>query len=224
MNLKKSNFIHIFAAIFLFISLLCMTTPNANAEQNNTSSSASAVPDVENIVGNTATGYINEQNAALHDELRQMLQDETNKAQLQEYINATRPVVDKYQGYFNTALDYSLAAERHIPVIGHLIGSLIITTTNYFYEKELTELAQSDVAQKFAQLRNANLDLDVNLFQKAITYYIDNKQIDLKLIEALQHEANEKLENARFIQDIVTTSGIEFQIKDIGTVIPKLSK
>lgn len=199
----------------LLLALLSLTAQAAQASPQDITNAADAV-------SNTAENFINPQNAALRDELLNMLQDDANKQQLQEYIAATRPVIDKYQSYFDTAVRASMWCEDNVPVIGQLLGAVIISTVNHFYEQELQELAQSDVSQKFAQLRNANLDMDVAIFQKAIDYYVENKKLDLQFAQNLQQDLNEKLETARLLKNVIDSSGVQFEIKDIGTLIPKL--
>ncbi len=203
--------IALFSALLAFFSLI----PQAQA-------SPADITDAANTVQNTAAQFINPQNAALRDELMNLLQNDANKQELAQYIEATRPVIDKYQGYFDHAVNASMWCENNIPVIGQLLGAVIISAVNHFYEQELQELAQSDIAKKFAQLRAANLDKDVDIFQKAIDYYAENKKIDLQFAQNFQQDLNEKLEAARLLKSVIDGAGIQFDIKDIGTLIPKL--
>lgn len=43
---------------------------------------------------------------------------------------------------------------RNIPIIGHLIGNVAISVTNYFYQQELQELATTEVAQNLLSFVN----------------------------------------------------------------------
>ena len=45
-------------------------------------------------------------------------------------------------------------AEENIPIIGHLIGNVAISVTNYFYQQELQELATTEVAQNLLSFVN----------------------------------------------------------------------
>ena len=203
--------IALFCTLLAFFSLM----PHAQASPGDITNAADTVQ-------NTAAQFINPQNAALRDELMNLLQNDANKQELAQYIEATRPVIDKYQGYFDHAVSASMWCENNIPVIGQLLGAVIISAVNHFYEQELQELAQSDIAKKFAQLRAANLDKDVVIFQKAIDYYAENKKIDLQFAQNFQQDLNEKLEAARLLKNVIDGAGIQFDIKDIGTLIPKL--
>lgn len=61
---------------------------------------------------------------------------------------------------------------RNIPIIGHLIGNVAISVTNYFYQQELQELATTEVAQKFAELRQSGINIEIDIFQRALSNYV----------------------------------------------------
>lgn len=166
--------------------------------------------------------FINPDNAALKNELMEMLKDDTNKQQLQNYINETRPVIEKYKGRFESAFNASLWTEENIPVMGHLLSNVIMSITNYFYQNELEEMATTDVAKKFAQLRSSSIHTDLNIFQQAITQYVINKGVNFSLMVNLQELINEKSESVDFLRSVIDGAGLKFEPIDTGTVIPKL--
>ena len=114
-------------------------------------------------------------------------------------------------------------AEENIPIIGHLIGNVAISVTNYFYQQELQELATTEVAQKFAELRQSGINIEIDIFQRALSNYVLNDGIDLSLIMNLQGIINERLEVHNFLKSIIESSDLEYNIIDDGNIIPKLN-
>ena len=184
---------------------------------------AKAVPtDTSNLAISTITGFLNPENAAIRDDLLELLKDSQHRQQLINYIEATRPVIEKYKGYFDTASNVAIWSEENIPIIGHLIGNVAISVTNYFYQQELQELATTEVAQKFAELRQSGINIEIDIFQRALSNYVLNDGIDLSLIMNLQEIINERLEVHNFLKSIIESSDLEYNIIDDGNIIPKL--
>ena len=198
--------------LVLLICCLCLVPTPAKA----------APTDTSNLAISTITGFLNPENAAIRDDLLELLKDSQHRQELIDYIEATRPVIEKYKGYFDTASNVSIWSEENIPIIGHLIGNVAISVTNYFYQQELQELATTEVAQKFAELRQSGINIEIDIFQRALSNYVLNDGIDLSLIMNLQEIINERLEVHNFLKSIIESSDLEYNIIDDGNIIPKL--
>ncbi len=197
--------------LVLLICCLCLVPTPAKAAPTDTSNLAS-----------TITGFLNPENAAIRDDLLELLKDSQHRQELIDYIEATRPVIEKYKGYFDIASNVAIWSEENIPIIGHLIGNVAISVTNYFYQQELQELATTEVAQKFAELRQSGINIEIDIFQRALSNYVLNDGIDLSLIMNLQEIINERLEVHNFLKSIIESSDLEYNIIDDGNIIPKL--
>ncbi|MFR4649890.1 MAG: transposase [Megamonas funiformis] len=198
--------------LVLLICCLCLVPTPAKA----------APTDTSNLAISTITGFLNPENAAIRDDLLELLKDSQHRQELIDYIEATRPVIEKYKGYFDTASNVAIWSEENIPIIGHLIGNVAISVTNYFYQQELQELATTEVAQKFAELRQSGINIEIDIFQRALSNYVLNDGIDLSLIMNLQEIINERLEVHNFLRSIIESSDLEYNIIDDGNIIPKL--
>ena len=198
--------------LVLLICCLCLVPTPAKA----------APTDTSNLAISTITGFLNPENAAIRDDLPELLKDSQHRQELIDYIEATRPVIEKYKGYFDTASNVAIWSEENIPIIGHLIGNVAISVTNYFYQQELQELATTEVAQKFAELRQSGINIEIDIFQRALSNYVLNDGIDLSLIMNLQEIINERLEVHNFLKSIIESSDLEYNIIDDGNIIPKL--
>ena len=198
--------------LVLLICCLCLVPTPAKA----------APTDTSNLAISTITGFLNPENAAIRDDLLELLKDSQHRQELIDYIEATRPVIEKYKGYFDTASNVAIWSEESIPIIGHLIGNVAISVTNYFYQQELQELATTEVAQKFAELRQSGINIEIDIFQRALSNYVLNDGIDLSLIMNLQEIINERLEVHNFLRSIIESSDLEYNIIDDGNIIPKL--
>lgn len=198
--------------LVLLICCLCLVPTPAKA----------APTDTSNLAISTITGFLNPENAAIRDDLLELLKDSQHRQELIDYIEATRPVIEKYKGYFDTASNVAIWSEENIPIIGHLIGNVAISVTNYFYQQELQELATTEVAQKFAELRQLGINIEIDIFQRALSNYVLNDGIDLSLIMNLQEIINERLEVHNFLKSIIESSDLEYNIIDDGNIIPKL--
>ena len=198
--------------LVLLICCLCLVPTPAKA----------APTDTSNLAISTITGFLNPENAAIRDDLLELLKDSQHRQELIDYIEATRPVIEKYKGYFDTASNVAIWSEENIPIIGHLIGNVAISVTNYFYQQELQELATTEVAQKFAELRQSGINIEIDIFQRALSNYVLNDGIDLSLIMKLQEILNERLEVHNFLKSIIESSDLEYNIIDDGNIIPKL--
>lgn len=198
--------------LVLLICCLCLVPTPAKA----------APTDTSNLAISTITGFLNPENAAIRDDLLELLKDSQHRQELIDYIEATRPVIEKYKGYFDTASNVAIWSEENIPIIGHLIGNVAISVTNYFYQQELQELATTEVAQKFAELRQSGINIEIDIFQRALSNYVLNDGIDLSLIMNLQEIINERLEVHNFLKSIIKSSDLEYNIIDDGNIIPKL--
>lgn len=198
--------------LVLLICCLCLVPTPAKA----------APTDTSNLAISTITGFLNPENAAVRDDLLELLKDSQHRQELIDYIEATRPVIEKYKGYFDTASNVAIWSEENIPIIGHLIGNVAISVTNYFYQQELQELATTEVAQKFAELRQSGINIEIDIFQRALSNYVLNDGIDLSLIMNLQEIINERLEVHNFLKSIIESSDLEYNIIDDGNIIPKL--
>lgn len=198
--------------LVLLICCLCLVPTPAKA----------APTDTSNLAISTITGFLNPENAAIRDDLLELLKDSQHRQELIDYIEATRPVIEKYKGYFDTASNVAIWSEENIPIIGHLIGNVAISVTNYFYQQELQELATTEVAQKFAELRQSGINIEIDIFQRALSNYVLNDGIDLSLIMSLQEIINERLEVHNFLKSIIESSDLEYNIIDDGNIIPKL--
>lgn len=198
--------------LVLLICCLCLVPTPAKA----------APTDTSNLAISTITGFLNPENAAIRDDLLELLKDSQHRQELIDYIEATRPVIEKYKGYFDTASNVAIWSEENIPIIGHLIGNVAISVTNYFYQQELQELATTEVAQKFAELRQSGINIGIDIFQRALSNYVLNDGIDLSLIMNLQEIINERLEVHNFLKSIIESSDLEYNIIDDGNIIPKL--
>lgn len=198
--------------LVLLICCLCLVPTPTKA----------APTDTSNLAISTITGFLNPENAAIRDDLLELLKDSQHRQELIDYIEATRPVIEKYKGYFDTASNVAIWSEENIPIIGHLIGNVAISVTNYFYQQELQELATTEVAQKFAELRQSGINIEIDIFQRALSNYVLNDGIDLSLIMNLQEIINERLEVHNFLKSIIESSDLEYNIIDDGNIIPKL--
>lgn len=198
--------------LVLLICCLCLVPTPAKA----------APTDTSNLAISTITGFLNPENAAIRDDLLELLKDSQHRQELIDYIEATRPVIEKYKGYFDTASNVAIWSEENIPIIGHLIGNVAISVTNYFYQQELQELATTEVAQKFAELRQSGINIEIDIFQRALSNYVLIDGIDLSLIMNLQEIINERLEVHNFLKSIIESSDLEYNIIDDGNIIPKL--
>ena len=198
--------------LVLLICCLCLVPTPAKA----------APTDTSNLAISTITGFLNPENAAIRDDLLELLKDSQHRQELIDYIEATRPVIEKYKGFFDTASNVAIWSEENIPIIGHLIGNVAISVTNYFYQQELQELATTEVAQKFAELRQSGINIEIDIFQRALSNYVLNNGIDLSLIMNLQEIINERLEVHNFLRSIIESSDLEYNIIDDGNIIPKL--
>ncbi len=198
--------------LVLLICCLCLVPTPAKA----------APTDTSNLAISSITGFLNPENAAIRDDLLELLKDSQHRQELIDYIEATRPVIEKYKGYFDTASNVAIWSEENIPIIGHLIGNVAISVTNYFYQQELQELATTEVAQKFAELRQSGINIEIDIFQRALSNYVLNDGIDLSLIMNLQEIINERLEVHNFLKSIIESSDLEYNIIDDGNIIPKL--
>lgn len=198
--------------LVLLICCLCLVPTPAKA----------APTDTSNLAISTITGFLNPENAAIRDDLLELLKDSQHRQELIDYIEATRPVIEKYKGYFDTASNVAIWSEENIPIIGHLIGNVAISVTNYFYQQELQELATTEVAQKFAELRQSGINIEIDIFQRALSNYVLNDGIDLSLIMNLQEIINERLEVHNFLKSIIESSDLEYNIIDDGNIIPIL--
>lgn len=198
--------------LVLLICCLCLVPTPAKA----------APTDTSNLAISTITGFLNPENAAIRDDLLELLKDSQHRQELIDYIEATRPVIEKYKGYFDTASNVAIWSEENIPIIGHLIGNVAISVTNYLYQQELQELATTEVAQKFAELRQSGINIEIDIFQRALSNYVLNDGIDLSLIMNLQEIINERLEVHNFLKSIIESSDLEYNIIDDGNIIPKL--
>lgn len=198
--------------LVLLICCLCLVPTPAKA----------APTDTSNLAISTITGFLNPENAAIRDDLLELLKDSQHRQELIDYIEATRPVIEKYKGYFDTTSNVAIWSEENIPIIGHLIGNVAISVTNYFYQQELQELATTEVAQKFAELRQSGINIEIDIFQRALSNYVLNDGIDLSLIMNLQEIINERLEVHNFLKSIIESSDLEYNIIDDGNIIPKL--
>ena len=198
--------------LVLLICCLCLVPTPAKA----------APTDTSNLAISTITGFLNPENAAIRDDLLELLKDSQHRQELIDYIEATRPVIEKYKGYFDTASNVAIWSEENIPIIGHLIGNVAISVTNYFYQQELQELATTEVAQKFAELRQSGINIEIDIFQRALSNYVLNDGIDLSLIMNVQEIINERLEVHNFLKSIIESSDLEYNIIDDGNIIPKL--
>ena len=203
---------------FVIFSALIIAAP-VQAEKTSGDTDIFATPQV---VSDTATGYINPKTAEKYNEILQLLKDDKHKQELQQYLEASRPIVEKYQGYFDTATRAGIWAEENVPIIGHTISNLTISLVNHFYQNELKEAAQTEVAQKFADLRGVGIDIDVRVFQQALEQYVLNKGVNLQMVSDLQQILNEKAEVHKFVQDIIQQSGAEFNQIDEGDILKKM--
>lgn len=204
--LKKLSF------LVLLICCLCLVPTPTKA----------APTDTSNLAISTVTGFLNPENAAIRDDLLELLKDPGHRQELADYIESTRPVIEKYKGYFDTASNVAIWSEENIPIIGNLIGNVAISVTNHFYQQELQDLATTEVAQKFAKLRQSGINIEIDIFQRALSNYVLNDGIDLSLIMNLQQVLNERLEVHNFLKAIIETSNLDYNIIDDGNIIPKL--
>ncbi len=186
-----------------------------------TQAAAPTTPDL-GISEESASHVINSEKAALHSEIMQMLQNEQQKKELQDYLIATRPIIEQYQGYFDTASRFAIWSEENIPIIGHLLSNVTMSIVNHFYQNALQEVAQTEVAQKFAELRSYGINIDLNIFQQAIADYLLKQSVDLSLVLDLQQLLNQKSEAHDFMQSIIKSSGAEFMPIDEGNILPKM--
>ena len=186
-------------------------------------SSVEASPaDTGNLAISTATGLLKPDNAQLRDDLIELLKDSHHRQELADYLEATRPVITRYQGYFETASNVALWSEEHIPFIGHLIGTVAISVTNHFFQKELQDLATTEVAQKFAMIRASGINVEIDMFQRGLSNYILNNGFDFSLLMNLQNLINEKYELHDFIRTIIKSSTNDYKPVDDANIIPKL--
>ena len=95
--------------LVLLICCLCLVPTPAKA----------APTDTSNLAISTITGFLNPENAAIRDDLLELLKDSQHRQELIDYIEATRPVIEKYKGYFDTASNVAIWSEENIPIIGH---------------------------------------------------------------------------------------------------------
>lgn len=165
---------------------------------------------------------IDTEKVQLHNEIMQMLQDEQQKQQLQDYLMATRPIIEEYQGYFDTASRFAIWSEENIPIIGHLLSNVAMSVVNHFYQDALQQAAQTDIAQKFAELRSYGINIDLNIFQQAIADYLLKQGVDLSLVLDLQQLFNQKAQVHDFMQSIIKSTNLEYLPIDEGDILPKL--
>ena len=93
--------------LVLLICCLCLVPTPAKA----------APTDTSNLAISTITGFLNPENAAIRDDLLELLKDSQHRQELIDYIEATRPVIEKYKGYFDTASNVAIWSEENIPII-----------------------------------------------------------------------------------------------------------
>ena len=84
--------------LVLLICCLCLVPTPAKA----------APTDTSNLAISTITGFLNPENAAIRDDLLELLKDSQHRQELIDYIEATRPVIEKYKGYFDTASNVAI--------------------------------------------------------------------------------------------------------------------
>lgn len=186
-----------------------------------TQAAAPTTPDL-GISEESTSHVINSEKAALHSEIMQMLQNEQQKKELQDYLIATRPIIEQYQGYFDMASRFAIWSEENIPIIGHLLSNVAMSMVNHFYQEALQEAAQTDIAQKFAELRAYGINIDLNIFQQAIADYLLKQGVDLSLVLDLQQLFNQKAQVHDFMQSIINSTGLEYIPIDEGDILPKL--
>ncbi|SNU96856.1 Uncharacterised protein [Megamonas hypermegale] len=199
----------------LIVLLICLTAAPLCVQ------AAPATPDT-GINAADMNSALDAEKVRLHGEIMQMLQNEQQKKELQDYLIATRPIIEQYQEYFNTASRFAIWSEENIPIIGHLLSNVTMSIVNHFYQNALQEVAQTEVAQKFAELRSYGINIDLNIFQQAIADYLLKQGVDLSLVLDLQQLLNQKSEVHDFMQSIIKSSGAEFMPIDEGDILPKM--
>ena len=93
---------------------------------------------------------------------------------------------------------------------------------NHFYQEALQQAAQTDIAQKFAELRSYGINIDLNIFQQAIADYLLKQGVDLSLVLDLQQLFNQKAQVHDFMQSIIKSTNLEYLPIDEGDILPKL--
>ncbi len=129
-----------------------------------------AASDIADIATNAAVTAFSEDNEKIKNDIIKMIADDTVKQQLNNYIVKTRPVIEEYREKIQTATTASIWFEQHIPLVGGVISSIIMTATYHFYESDLKELATDDVSKRFCELRNAGIDVNEDLTERFISY------------------------------------------------------
>ena len=199
----------------LIVLLICLTAAPLCVQ------AAPATPDT-GINAADMNSALDAEKVRLHGEIMQMLQNEQQQQQLREYLTATRPIIEQYQGYFDTASRFAIWSEEDIPIIGHLLSNVAMSMVNHFYQEALQEAAQTDIAQKFAELRSYGINIDLNIFQQAIADYLLKQGVDLSLVLDLQQLFNQKAQVHDFMQSIINSTGLEYIPIDEGDILPKL--
>ena len=184
----------------LIVLLICLTAAPLCVQ------AAPATPDT-GINATDMNSALDAEKVRLHGEIMQMLQNEQQ---------------EQYQGYFDTASRFAIWSEENIPIIGHLLSNVAMSMVNHFYQEALQEAAQTDIAQKFAELRAYGINIDLNIFQQAIADYLLKQGVDLSLVLDLQQLFNQKAQVHDFMQSIINSTGLEYIPIDEGDILPKL--
>lgn len=201
----------------LMLMVICLTIAPLYVQ----AAPAPAIPEAGINIGNMNSA-IDTEKVQLYTEIMQMLQNEQQKQELQDYLMATRPIIEEYQNYFDTASRFAIWSEENIPIIGHLLSNVAMSIVNHFYQEALQEVAQTDITQKFAELRAYGINIDLNIFQQAIADYLLKQGVDLSLVLNLQQLFNQKAQVHDFMQSIIKSSGLEYLPIDEGDILPKL--
>lgn len=202
-------------SLIMFISILNLYVPLAQAD----------VSDVTDIATNAVSNAMSTDNEELKNDILDMLKNETHKQELEKYIIETRPIIESYQLKIELAENLAYVSEKYIPLIGGIISSTIMEGVFYFYEDDLSNMAKSDIAKKFNELRNNSIDYTKDLIARAISYEIEIQEdkskinnMDISTTINLGIKFQQKTNAISYMEEIIRASGINYDIIDTGCV------
>lgn len=213
----------------IFISLtLCLSILFSNVQPAH-----AVISETADLAIGAAAGLLQTDDKQLEQEIISGLQNPAEVEKLRNYIEKTRPLIQKKTKSFNDTWLPVLYFLDKIPLIG---GATVTATLNgyiFMYEKDLKDDADTPTLKKFAELREHNIDAGQGLFEIGFdmmtkTYDKDTSSAvvftDAGLFAAKgKQQSNRYKSSAAAIAAILEFAGIEMQPEDVGDICSRHS-
>ena len=192
------------------------------------------ISETADLAINAAQGLMQTDDEKLEREIINGLQNPAEQENLQNYIEKTRPIIQKKTKFFQGTITTALYFMDKIPLVGGMAKSATLTAYMTMYERDLEKLADSDVTKKFAELREHNIDAGQGLFEVYFDFMYKqydkdaSKTVvaaDATLLAAKGKQQSDRYKSsAAAIARVLESAGIEMLPEDVGDICSRSEK